>query len=149
MASNITASDLIITITEQITLNGQPINSENTLTIEDVDQFDKRIMNIPTSEVTVVSFGSIVAAGTFVKGVMKYFRVTNKDTVNYARIRVKQTNSYCFDVKLDAGKSFMMGNVKENTSQTAVTFAQFADADSISCQADSSPIDIEYVVASI
>jgi len=150
MATTVTPQDLTVTITETINLNGQPINSENQLIIEDVAEFDKRLMQIPiSSEVTVIAFGSAVAAGTFIRGDMKYFRVTNKDTVNYARIRVKKDGSDTFDTRLDAGKSFMLGNAKENVSETAVTFVTFEDADSINMQAYGSPIDVEYVVASI
>ena len=97
MASTITNTNFTATITEAITLNGQAINSENQLVIADVNEFDKRIMSIPaTSEVTVVAFASAVAAGTFIRGDMKYFRVTNKDTVNYARIRVKKNGADTF-----------------------------------------------------
>lgn len=151
MASTITPQNLTVTISEQINLNNQPINSENQLVIEDVNEFDKRIMSIPaTSEVTIIAFASDVAAGTFVRGDMKYFRVTNKDNTTYARIRVKKNGADTFDIRLDAGKSFMMGNAKLNTSDSAVSFVTFEDADSISGQSyGASPVDIEYVVASI
>ncbi len=149
MATTIVPSNLTVTISEQINLNNQPINSENQLVIEDVAEFDKRIMSIPVTEVTIVAFASDVAAGTFVRGDMQYFRVTNKDSVNYARIRVKKNGSDAFDVRLDAGKTFMMGNAKLNTSDTAVAFVSFEDADSISGQSyGGSPVDIEYSVAS-
>lgn len=150
MATTITASDLTITVSEQITLNGQTINSENQLVIEDINEYDKRIMSIPTtSEVTVIALGTAVAAGTFIRGDMKYFRVTNLDAVNYARIRVKKNGADTFDQRLDAGKSFMMGNDRLSVSASAATFATFVNADSISMQADTGAVDIEYVVASI
>lgn len=149
MASTIDNTNFTSTITEQITLNGQPINSENQLVIEDVNEFDKRIMNIPQSEVTVVAFASAVAAGTFIKGDMQYFRATNKDTVNYLRLRVKKNGADTFDVRVNAGQSFMMGNVKESVSATAAAWASFQDADSISAQAYGAEVAIEYVVVSI
>lgn len=150
MATTIETTSFLATITEQITMNGQAINSENQVTIEDVTQFDKRIMTLPiSSEVTIVAFASAVAAGTFVQGDMKYFRVTNKDTVNYARIRVKKNGADTLDMKLDAGKTFLMGNNKESVSATAGAWVSFQDADSINGQAYTAPIDIEYVVVSI
>lgn len=150
MASTITAANLTTTISETITLNGQTINSENQLVIASVNEFDKRIMTIPTSsEVTVVAFSTAVAAGTFVSGDMKYFRVTNKDAVNYCRIRTKKNGADTFDIRLDAGQSFLLGNTKESVSATAVSFSTFADADSINAQAYTAAVDIEYVVASI
>jgi hypothetical protein len=150
MASTITPQNLTVNITTSITLNGQQINSENQLTIPSINEFDKRIMTIPTaSEVTVVAFGSQVAAGTFVRGDMKYFQVTNLDTVNYARLRVKKDGSETFDVRVDAGRSFIMSNTKESVSATASAFAAFVEADSISMQAYDGNIDVEYIVASI
>lgn len=150
MATTVTAQDLTVTISEAITLNGQTINSENQLVVEDVNEFDKRIMSIPiSSEVTVIALGTAVAAGTFIRGDLKYFRVTNLDAVNYARIRVKKNGADTFDQRLDAGKSFMMGNGKLSVSATAAAYSAFADADSINMQADTAAVDIEYVVASI
>ena len=150
MATTVTPTTLSVIISEQITLNNQAVNSENKLEIEDINEFDKRIMSIPTSsEVTVVAFSSVVAAGTFISGDMKYFRVTNLDTVNYARIRVKKNGADTFDTRLDAGKSFLMGNVKENVSATAASFTTFQDADSINAQAYGAAVDSEYAVASI
>lgn len=150
MSSTIIPQSLTVTISETINLNNQAINSENQLVIAEVNEFDKRIMTVPiNAEVTIVAFATQVAAGTFVRGDMKYFRVTNKDTVNYARIRIKKNGQDAFDIRLDAGKSFMMGNAKLNASDTAAAFATFEDADSISGQAYDTAIDIEYVVASI
>lgn len=150
MASTISPQSFTATISTQITLNGQPKITENQLTISDVNEYDSRIMNIPTaSEVTVVAFSTAVAAGTFISGDMKYLQIINKDTVNYARIRCKKNGADTFDQRLDAGKPFIIGNTKLSTSETAVAFATFQDADSISMQAYGAEVAIEYVVVSI
>lgn len=150
MASTITPANLTITISTQITLNGQQINSENQLVIPSILEFDKRIMSIPTAtEVTVVAFATGVAAGTFISGDMTYLQITNKDSVNYCRIRAKQVNAYAFDIRLDPGQSFIMGNTKESVTETSATFVSFKNMDSVNAQAFAAPVDIEYVVASI
>ncbi len=150
MASTITPQNFTATISTQITLNGQPKVTENQLVIADVNEYDSRIMSIPiSSEVTVVQFASAVAAGTFISGDMKYLQITNKDTVNYARIRVKKNGADAFDMRLDAGKTFLMGNVRESVSATAAAFTTFQDADSVNMQAYGSSVDIEYVVVSV
>lgn len=150
MATTILPSTLTVTISEQINLNGQPINSKNDLTIANIKAVDKRIVTIPfTSEVTVVDFATQVAAGTFVSSNLKYVRITNKDAINYARIRVTKSGGATFDTQLDAGKSMMMGNTNESVSATAVTFVNFATFDSINAQAYTAAIDIEVFVASI
>lgn len=150
MATTLTPATLTVTISTAINLNGQPRNTENQLEIESINEYDSRIMTIPTSsEVTVIALGTTVAAGTFIRGDLKYFQVTNLDAVNYARIRMKKNGADTFDQRLDAGKTFMVGNGKLNVSASGATFVTFVDADSISAQADTAPVDIEYVVASI
>ena len=150
MASTITAQTFTATISTQITLNGQPQVTENKLMITDVNEYANRIMTIPTaSEVTVVAFGAAVAAGTFISGDMKYLQITNKDSTNYVRIRVKKAGADTFDMRLDAGKTFLMGNVKESVAATAGAFSAFVDSDSVSAQANTAEVAIEYVVVSI
>lgn len=149
MANTITAQSLTVTISENIVLNNQPINSDNQFTISNITQVDKRLVSIPTSEITVVSFGAANAAGTFIAANVKYIRITNKDDTNFVRIRVTKSGADTFDIKLEAGKSFMMGNTKESVSATAVTFSAFTDATSINAQADTAAVEIEYFVATI
>lgn len=150
MASTIVPSNLTVTLTTQLTLNSNQRNTINEIVIPNIAEYDSRIMTIPTSpEVTVLNFSSPVAAGTFIKGNIKHLQITNLDAVNYARIRVSKVNTYGFDIKLDPGKFFIMGNTKENASSVGAPFISFVDCDSISAQADTNPVDIEYVVASI
>lgn len=150
MASSLVPSTLTVTLSEAINLNGQPINSQNQLTIANIASVDKRIVTIPTgSEVTVVDFATQVAAGTFIAANLRYVRITNKDTVNYARIRVTKNGGATFDQQLDAGKSMMMGNTNESVSATAVAFTTFVTLDSINSQAYVAPIDLEVFVASV
>lgn len=150
MATTVTPTNITVTITTQITLNGNQRNTVNEIVIPNIGEYDSRIMTIPTSpEVTIMNFSSPVAAGTFIKGNLKHLQITNLDAVNYARIRVSKVNTYGFDVRLDPGKSFMMGNVKEYATSVGTGFTSFVEYDSISAQADTNPVDIEYVVASI
>lgn len=150
MASTITAQTLTITISESIVLNGQPINSENQLTIASINEVDKRIVTVPTAaEATLLVFGSLVAAGTYIAANLKYVRITNKDDTNFCRIRVVKAGAETFDIKLEAGKSFFMGNVSESVSATAAAFSAFVSATGINAQADTAAVDLEVFVASI
>ena len=63
------------------------------------------------------------------------------------RIRVAKTAGLTYDVKLEAGKYFILGNNKESASETNAAFVAFVDIDSISAQADTAPVDIEYFIA--
>ena len=150
MASTITAQSLTVTISETINLNGQPINSENQITIASIGQVDKRIVSVPTaSEVTLLNFGTAVSAGTVIRANVKYIRLTNKDSTNFIRVRFKKSGADAFDVKIDAGQSFILDNGKLSVSATAGSFSAFVDADSVSAQSDTAAVDIELFVASI
>ena len=149
MASTLDTTNLTVTISEQLTSNGQTFNFSNQLVLANIKPFDPRVMTIPLTEVTIIAFGSAVAAGTFVAANVKYIRITNKDDTNFIRVRVTKTSGQTFDIKLDAGKSFIMSNVKESANTGGGAFSAFVDADNISAQADTASVDIEYFVASI
>lgn len=150
MASSFTTTSLTVTISEAITINGDSVNSDNQLVISNIGQIDKRIVAVPiASEVTVLAFGAAVAAGTLIADNVKYIRITNKDDTNFVRIRGTKSGSQTFDVRLDAGKSMIMGNVKESVSATAVAFSAFVDMTSINAQADTGIVNIEIFAASI
>lgn len=150
MASTITNANLTVTISETINLNGVDINSTNQLVIADINEFDKRIVSVPiASEVTLILFGASVAAGQYITGNVKYIRITNKDNTNFCRVRMTKSGADAFDIKLEAGKSFMIGNTKESVSATSAAFSAFVDATSINAQADTATVDLEIIVASL
>lgn len=150
MASTITATNLTVTITESITLGATAINSSNELIIPSINEISKRILTIPiAAEATVAAFSTLVAAGTYISTNVKYIRITNLDNTNFIRIRVTKSGSDTFDIKLEAGKSYIMGNTKESVSATAAAFSAFTDMTSINAQAETAAVDIELYVASI
>lgn len=149
MATTIENTSLLVTITEQISLNGQDINSSNQLTVADINEFSKRIVTVPSAtEVTLITFASQVGAGSFIGDNVRYVRVTNKDNTNSVRIRMAST-SQVFDMLLDAGKSWVAGNVRESANNSGVTFSAFVNAYNILAQANTAPCDVEFVVASL
>jgi len=150
MATTITPQPLTVTISTAINLNNQPINSENQLTIPSIAAVDKRVVTVPTSsQVTLLTFGSAVAAGQLVTDNVKFVQITNKDSTNFIRLRVTRTSQDTFDVKIPAGGYYIMMNPKESVSATGVAFSSFVDAYNISAQADTSSVDIEIFAASI
>ena len=61
------SATLTVTHTEQIKLNGSQQGASTTQTINSITEVYKRSIAIPTSEVTLLSFGAAVSAGTFVE----------------------------------------------------------------------------------
>ena len=98
---------LTVTHTEQIKLNGTQQGSTNTQTIASITEIYKRNVPVPTSEVVLLSFGSAVAAGTFVEGDVRYIRITNRSTANHAYLVFKNEYSHEACMKLDAGCTFL------------------------------------------
>ena len=107
MASTITAATMRVSITESITLNGKNQGSTNTMSIASIATISRRIVDIPTSEVTIASMSTAVAAGTFVESDVRYIRITNLDDTNFVYLVFKNEYNNEFCLKLDKGKSFI------------------------------------------
>ena len=150
MASTVTAATLTVTVQESITLNNLERGSKNVLTVANINEVDNRVMSIPSaSEVTVVSLGTAVAGGQYIRSDVKYVRITNLDATNFVRVRVADTGGVTADFKIEAGKSFMLGNGNLSAHATEGAFSSFADIDSIKARADSLPVDVEIFIASV
>ena len=143
MATTITNATLTVTITEAVSLNNKSYGNSNTLTIASINEVDQRILTIPTSEVTVVNYGTANAAGTFVRTAVKYLRITNKDDTNFVSLKIADSSEQYW-VKLEAGKSFELHN---GLIETANTFSSWANISAISAIADTAAVDIEYFIA--
>ena len=100
-------ANLTVTHTEDITLNGQQFGSTKTLSIAGINNIDKRIISVPTSEITLISMSTAVSAGTFKEGNVRYIRITNKGSTNHLYLVLKnEYNNECC-LKLDKGQTFV------------------------------------------
>ena len=150
MASIFNATKLTVTISTQITINGNEINSSNQLIIPNITQYDKRILSIPTSvQTNILQFTTGVSAGTYIAANVKFICITNLDDTNYVRIRVTKASAETFDIKLAAGQSYIMGNVQESASANAASFSSFVDATAIAAEANTAAVNIQTIVACI
>jgi hypothetical protein len=167
MASTVAAKTLKVTVTEQIQLAGNSQDNQTITEIADINELSNRIVTIPSSsEVGLLAFASSsnsMNAGTYVQSDVKYIRISNLDNTNFVDLRVLNTDGDYYSVKLDAGKSFLLGNTRLNTPSredyvdpedyvlygyvdTLVSDA--INADEIRARANTSNIDVEYLVAS-
>ena len=151
MTSTLTAATLTTKITESISLNGQDQGASNTLTIASIAEVDKRIVNVPTSEVTLVLFSTAVASGQYIKGDVRYVRITNKDDTNFVMLNIEGANSTDFTVRVDAGASFL---VVSSSATGVVDYGDISgytleDLTGIKADADTAACDVEIFVASV
>lgn len=149
MATTLSNATFTSTITESVTLNGVATTASQTLSIANVNEYDKRIVNIGTSVVNLIGFGAANSVGTFVRTNVKYIRITNLDDTNFATIGVIDTGGDVFYVKLEAGKSFILGCDDLEADTSGGSFSAWSEADFITAQADTAAVDIEYMVVSI
>ena len=107
MASTITSAVLTVSVSESITLNGKEQGSINAYTVAAINEVFKRIITVPTSEITLLNFGTAVSAGTFDESKVRYIRITNKDNAHHVYLVFKnEYNNECC-MKLDKAQSFI------------------------------------------
>ena len=155
MASNITPSTLTVTITEAISLNDQDKGSVNIFTIASVVEVAQRIVEIPTSEITILSFqAGDPGAGTFDEADVRYIRLTNLDDTNFIQIIVASENNAESAHKLEKGRSILIsvsdeGVVDVHDADSSALTVSFDDITSVSALADTAACDLEYFVAGV
>tara|TARA_R100000008_G_C3429247_1_gene88802 strand:- start:27 stop:500 length:474 start_codon:yes stop_codon:yes gene_type:complete len=156
MASTITAANLRITITEQVTLNKKDQGGTTTQTISSINEVDSRIITVPSgSQTNLFSLSNNPSAGTFVTSSLKYARITNKDDSQHLRLRVSSSVSngsvgIASDFRVNPGDSFLLTNSKttgSNPNGLNSTF-NYSDITGIFVEPSGSDIDVEYFIAS-
>jgi len=151
MASTVTAATLTVTITESITLNGSDQGATNSFTVASVAEVNKRIVNCPASDKTILIFGAAIEAGQFIVGDVRYVRLTNKDDTNYVTLNIEGATATDYSVRLDPGASYLI----ISTSATGVD--DYADISGVTLEAltgikataNSAACDLEVLVASV
>tara|TARA_R110002020_G_scaffold99711_5_gene236422 strand:- start:5013 stop:5438 length:426 start_codon:yes stop_codon:yes gene_type:complete len=139
-------ADLVVTISESVSLNNKDHGSTNVETIGSVSQIDHRIVTATTTEQTIVLFDSAAAAGTFADASVKYLRITNLDGTNFAILRILG-NSEEYFVKIEAGDSFILGNSLMDANAAGGQSVSLANIDSIKADADSASVSLEIFIA--
>ncbi len=157
MASTITSATMTVTITEKIVLNGRDQGAKNTLSVSSINEISKRIVTATTNKLEILSFGTAMGKGSFVKADVRYMRFTNLDDTNHLNLFFTNESDDEFAVKLDKGQSFIYnGDLSGGTVDTmdavnggAAASGQLADLVKVSVQTDTDSCDLEYIVASV
>ena len=156
MATTITAATLTVTLTEEISLNGQDKGSTNAMTVASVTEVSQRIVEVPTSEITILSFQATnPGAGTFDEADVRYIRLTNKDDTNHITLVFRSASSTECAHKLDAGQSFIYAGTAAGIVVTHLASGSpdigssptLVDLVAITAFANSAACDLEIFVA--
>ena len=122
-------ANLLITHTEDITLNGQQFGSTSTLSIPGINEISKRILTITTTECVIGTFSAAAAsAGHFIAADVRYIRFTNQDTTNFITLTFRNQDNDEVAIKLDAGQSFILNGDNANGMSAIFNATQDADA---------------------
>ena len=158
MTSTITAATLTVTLTEAITLNGYDQGAKNTVTIDNVTEVQKRILEITTNEATIATMsGAVASSGHFNDSFVRYMRFTNLDDTNFLTLTFTNTDNDEVAIKLDAGNSFMWFADNSGGMVDVFNATENANADSdvdlepittIQADANTGNCDLEMIVAS-
>ena len=158
-------ADLVVTITESVTLNGTARGSSNALTISGVDDIYHRIITCPDDvPVTVATFHSTTGVSDASLDVenVKYIRITNLEASNPVivdlQIDTAENDSAAADqgaLLLEAGKSFIMGSpsdgiVVNSAAATPITaLSSLVNLESIIVDPLSEDCKVEVFIASV
>ena len=153
----ISAATMTVTLTESVTLNGAVRGNTNTLTLSDIHEVSERTVNVPTSEKTIINFGTGINAGMFIEGDVKYITITNKDATNHIGLIFQNEDNDEFSVKVDKGQSFIYNgdiaggvvDTMDAVDNAGLTPNTFADLVSVTAIADTAACDVEFIVACV
>ena len=154
MASTVISENLKVKITETINLNGKNQGGTTELVINSINEISKRIVEVSTTEATILTFSAAVGQGTYVAANVRYMRFTNLDDTHYIMLTFKDEDNTEFRVKVDAGQSFifngdnsggLVDTMKANGSALASGLADLYD---VTVDADSASCNVEIFIAS-
>jgi len=161
MASTITAAAMTVTITENITLNGQAQGGTNTFSVGSVNEIYKRIVTcVDDTDCTIATFQTATntSDGAIDLEDVRYIRVTNLDDTNPMNLSLQVaggedgTANMSSTILVEAGKSFIMGSAHDGIAvkdDGATIVTALNDLESLLVDPLSENIDVEVFIASV
>lgn len=140
---------LKVTIKEELVLNGKDMGNENFLSIAGVNSAEHRIIDVETTEQSILLFATAVAAGTYADGTLKHLRLTNLDDTNYIQVRfVNSVDGQQYYVKIEPGETFILGNSQMYADATgSSSTGTIANIDAVHAKANSAACELEVFIA--
>jgi hypothetical protein len=138
-------ADLVVTLSESVTINGSLRGSTNNVTISDItDTFERVVTCINGNVTTIATFGTqpYSSAGAIDIDRCKYVRVTNLDTAAWIELAVV-TATTNYQVLLTPGQSHILcqaEGVAVGEADTAPAFTNLGNLASLQVQ----PVGVSY-----
>tara|TARA_Y100000361_G_C11061704_1_gene290833 strand:- start:234 stop:701 length:468 start_codon:yes stop_codon:yes gene_type:complete len=152
-------ANLVVTLTEAVTINSATRGSTNTLTITGINDVYERVVTCPaSSDTTVATFQTATSTSDNAIDLesTKYIRVTNLDGSNSVNLSLQTagaeggTANMSATILLEAGRSFIMGSPHDGIGMdddaADIVTAPF-DLESILIDPGSNAVQVEVFVA--
>tara|TARA_Y100001973_G_C5163998_1_gene315060 strand:+ start:342 stop:821 length:480 start_codon:yes stop_codon:yes gene_type:complete len=156
MGTTITSQTMQVSIKETITLAGIARNGESNFSISGIGQINTGILSIPQNtssggdgRAIVADFGADAEAkATQIVDDVKYIRITNLDDTVTINLRIADTGSDEFVIRLKPTQSFIMCDTKLEADNGAINVytAITNNITQISASAIGGAADLEYYI---
>jgi len=138
-------ADFTLQIKERVLLNGTERGTDYNLTISDIENYDNRIVTVPSgSETTIFEYSNKPGSGTFNSGSFKYGRVSNYSSTVPINLKVS-SSSELMNFSIAAGGTFML-STSDITGSATNTFL-YNDIMSVFVEPSGSSAKVEYFIA--
>ena len=143
---------LTVTLREELTINSKDYGSTQAFTIASIANVTRRILTVTTTEATVMTWSSAMAAGQSIPANCQYLRFTNLDDTNHIVITIANENDDEVAIKLDKGRTFFIGGdvsggfVDMLDMKDSALSLSLGDFKSVTLDADTAACDVEMVM---
>jgi len=138
-------ADFTLLIRERVLLNGTERGTDYNLTIKDIENYDNRIVTIPSgSDTTIFKYSNTPSAGTFNSGSFKYGRISNYSSTVPINLKIS-SSSELINFSIAAGGTFML-STSDITGSLTNTFS-YDDIMSVFVEPSGSSAKVEYFIA--
>ena len=138
-------ADFTLQIKERVLLNGTERGTDYNLTISGIENYDNRIVTIPSgSETTIFEYNNKPGSGTFNSGSFKYGRISNYSSTIPINLKVS-SSSELINFSIAAGGTFML-STSDITGSATNTFS-YDDIMSVFVEPSGSSAKVEYFIA--
>ena len=138
-------ADFTLQIKERVLLNGTERGTDYNLTIPNIENYDNRIVTIPSgSDTTIFKYSNTPSAGTFNSGSFKYGRISNYSSTVPINLKIS-SSSELMNFSITAGGTFML-STSDITGSLTNTFS-YDDIMSVFVEPSGSSAKVEYFIA--
>ena len=138
-------ADFTLLIRERVLLEGTERGTDYNLTIKDIENYDNRIVTVPSgSETTIFEYSDKPGSGTFTSGSFKYGRVSNYSSDTPINLKVSSSTEL-LNFSVAAGGTFML-STSDITGSLTNTFS-YDDIMAVFVEPSGSSAKVEYFIA--